>query len=199
MVEVKALLIFLAFLPQTKSIGVYKSSFEKERSGLKYLKPDNQSQPSGTSITACNRSWFKCHPGGIFWIGNDHKDATMPFMLMYTHYPFSWWAIGSFERGEGAYRVWILKNPENQEFTYWKTHFWHHSCIAYEKEKRKVTLVIDGVVFLESENVVDAVLPEDFYDSIWPSDCRCKTMVSDFNIWNKALTTQELIDWTTCK
>ena len=57
-------------------------------------------------------------------------------------------------------------------------------------------------------NLVDTVIPPDFLTKIYLGRCAfdyqpgCTTpgaQITDFNVWDRALTQQEATDWTSCK
>ena len=57
-------------------------------------------------------------------------------------------------------------------------------------------------------NLISTVIPPDFLTKVYLGRCAfdykpgCTTpggLITDFNIWNRALTEQEAVDWTSCK
>ena len=87
------------------------------------------------------------------------------------------------------------------EFTYLSKIFPKFIIIVYYKDGRVTN--INNI----DEDMKNATVPEDVLDSIYVGRCARDTKYcsihsgsfTDLNIWNRAMSVDEMIDWTNCR
>ena len=208
--------LILTSLAEAEALVIYKSnlslSTELGVAGLHYLKRKDQDVTLTHSLTACIRINFKrLNRDGrarIFAIDNPASEEDL--LTLRAQYPSTWIAFGNQERGEGYFSSWILKDPLTASYQIWSTNQWHHVCVAYAKASSRFTVVKNGNVsnLDRIDNHVQHVfLPDNLLDLIYIGRCVNKKDscsqhagdITDVNLWNRALSLQEMIDWTSCQ
>ena len=212
----KTLLILIALPLIAQGLRVFKSNIpvgiDDKVSGLYYKKPANSYHELSYSLTVCARFSFarlskKCQ---LFYFKkpNTSEREFLGVSIRYKEsgsYP----RFGDREEGPGYFFNWVLKDPETNEFNIWSTYRWHHVCFAFNKNTSHVAWVKDGKITninFVYKNVEKYKLPDDFLDMIYIGRCDeqrrdCSAHsgnISDVNIWNRAMTIEEMINWTDC-
>lgn len=198
------LVSFFCLFTLANSIVVYKSNPIKEgdKLGLQYAKSEGQIvQPSMKSFTTCVRFFYKTLGHRLIYFGSGYNDRY--FLWLSANYPHTWWGLGNYELGKEYYSNWILKHPQTNDFSIWKTNFWHHLCISFSASTSIISFVLDGLILKHDKdrNLIKIDIPTDFLDHIYVGCCtgNHQGMITDFNLWDKSLSTKEMEDWTNCR
>lgn len=202
---------FLLLLKLTEALVVYKSTLSINQigipSGLHYIPNNGQIMSQSNSFTVCCRFNYQRllnRPRILDIVNPNHPSQS--FLEINAGYPYSWWRLGNYEKGNESFSNWIVKDPVTNGFSVWTANLWHHLCVAYSKDESKVMLVKDGKVY---KNDIDPRLknvevPSKVLESIYFGRCKdngCSDhvgSVTDFNLWDFAYSVDQMVKWTTC-
>ena len=134
------------------------------------------------------------------------------FQLLYfgADYPYTFFGFG-FPRAWGSYKSMLLRDPDSGDFELWAANRWSHVCLAFRKADGFLSVVKDGGVLNINHadpELTGVTIPADFLRKVSIGRCNFDYKMSctspegrlaDFNVWDRALSTRELLDWTTCR
>ncbi len=84
-------------------------------------------------------------------------------------------------------------------------------CLSYQKSNGSIRVVKDGkavMVHVGNTKLTEVQIPGDFLTKVYLGRCsldyknNCSApegKFTDFNVWDRALPLQEMMDWTECK
>ncbi|TRY70496.1 hypothetical protein TCAL_02367 [Tigriopus californicus] len=136
----------------------------------------------------------------------DVEEPSFKMLWFGANYPTSFFGIGYPEMTS-----YLLQDPGSQRYEIWIPNKWTHVCLSYEKANSYLRMVKDGVTLninFEDTNLKNFTIPSDFLNKTHIGRCSfdfqggCSNpagLLSDFNIWNKALSEKDAQDWTTCR
>ena len=113
--------------------------------------------------------------------------------------------------GFGKGRTFLLRDPGRSDFEVWESSRWSSFCISYEKKIGLLQFVKDGKAMnlnYNHEELTQLDWPEDILSQIYLARCSfdfkgsCsgpEGQVSDFNVWRKPLSLEEMTAFTTCQ
>ena len=165
----------------------------------------------------------------IFDIKGPTYDAALSFLWLNARYPETWFGFGNYGRANSysnwilfepltrEFRYFFEFSLIFREFvqviislhSLWKTSKWTHVCLSFDKDKSHIALAKDGKItninFVD-ERLRNVMLPLDFLDMIYVGRCWDDEIyslhngeITDVNIWNRALSLDEILGWTDCR
>ena len=147
------------------------------------------------------------------WQADPNVRAEWDLMRVGARYPYPFIAFGN-PRKKGSYGSFLIRDPDRTDdgFEIWASNRWSSFCLSYTKSQGNLKVVKDGkemMIDYPRDDLKHVVIPEDvLIDRVWLARCHfdwkgsCSGpggQVTDFNMWKRALTTQEMMDYTTCK
>ncbi|CAM6054348.1 unnamed protein product [Sphagnum tenellum] len=147
-----------------------------------------------TDITMCLRFNFKLLGSSLIRV-DDY------LLWLGAGYPYSFFGFG-YPIRHGSYKSWLLKDPDTGDFEVWASNRWSHMCLAYNKATGLVRIVKDGKAMninKEDPLMTGVEIPSNFLSRTFIGGTSPEGQMSDFNIWDRTLSLQELQDWTSCK
>lgn len=90
-------------------------------------------------------------------------------------------------------------------------HEWNHFCFSYDAQTKHARVTVNGEatnVNHVEERLANVTLPKDLLSKVYLGMCvnhdkdpcsKHAGKFTDFNVWDRALTEQEMLTWTTCK
>ena len=144
--------------------------------------------------------------GRIFTIAkwrNSGIDVKGEYAFMAAWHPTSFF-------GFGTGRTFLVRDPDRTDFETWTSNRWTHFCLSYDKQEGVLLLVKDGkrmVVNYPDKELVGLNFPQDILSKIYLGSCAyaykgsCsgpEGELADFNMWSKALSLEEMKDFTSC-
>ena len=207
--------LLLVFRTEAQSLKTYKaetSDDEYDIIGLHYKKSANQANVKLTSFTICLRFNYLRIGQTAHIINLMTTDKNEPKLLnLEPRFPTSYIFFGQSKKGKGYFDSEILRESANgTNYAIWKTNMWHHLCVAFDGSTHVFSVVKDGKVTnvngTYTEDLGKLKLPEEILDMIYVGRCadgteKCSMhsgTFTDFNLWNEALTDQEMVNWTKC-
>lgn len=132
-------------------------------------------------------------------------------MLVFgAYYPYTFFQFGN-PVAKGSWNSYLLKKLGSEKLSLWGSQVWNHVCLSYEKKTSHIRVVFNGAlstVDYHDPELVNLTIPEDFLSKIYilrcaynyTPDCSSpKAKLTDFNVWDRALTRDEALDWTSCR
>ncbi len=132
-----------------------------------------------------------------------------------------------YPKKNGSYATSLINDPRTGEYDVWGTNRWSHVCFSYRKKDGFTLLVkvlellhpcckLNRYIYLQDGEPLninfpplpDVNIPPNFLSKIYLARCSfnytaaCSApegKITDFNVWDKALSLQEAKDWTTCR
>ena len=113
--------------------------------------------------------------------------------------------------GFGPGRTFFLRDPNRSDFEIWPADRWAHFCISYNKKTGDLSFVKDGHKMTFDYNLKEIKqlkFPSNMLSKIYLGRCALdykgsctapEGQISDFNMWDRALTLSEMEQFTTCK
>lgn len=93
-----------------------------------------------------------------------------------------------------------IRNLRTGSTKIWVTSRWHSICFAQDQKNLTDIFIMDGYkTNIDYVNKTFDLFPTLAEIEISPSLGNAITSVTDFNIWNYALTREQMLDWTSCK
>ena len=97
----------------------------------------------------------------------------------------------------------LLEEPQTKSFDLWTPSTWHGLCIAFDRTAMHLSLVKDGKITNVDSQVAESGLQgmdfsmlEAFSPLLWG---KSGGSVTDVNLWDRALTIDEMKNWTFCQ
>ena len=166
-----------------------------------------------TDFSICMRFHYKLlgkgyeSPGRIFTMtkwrsGGNNVNGDYAFME--AQHPTTFFGFGN-------EKTLLARDPDRTDFEIWTSNRWAHFCLAYEKKNGLLQFVKDGklmIVNYAKGQLNELNFPRDVMSYIYIGKCAFEFQgsctgpegeLSDFNMWNKALSVQEMIAFTSCR
>ena len=92
-----------------------------------------------------------------------------------------------------------------------RTHEWNHVCFSYDYDTKFVRFAVNGNftnINHKDKRLENVQLPTDLLDKIYLGRCpwdhtdscsKHNGKFADFNLWDRPLSEQEMLDWTSCR
>ena len=112
--------------------------------------------------------------------------------------------------GIGLGRTLLLEDPDRADFEIWESNRWSHFCLAFTKRSGLLQFVKDGKllkIVYDREELSSLTFPHDLLSKVYLGRCALdfkgsctgpEGQLADFNVWNKALSLDEMKRFTTC-
>lgn len=96
----------------------------------------------------------------------------------------------------------LLQYSETENFDLWTQSIWHNLCLSFNRETKFLSFFIDGKntnVQTKLNHIKLDGLDFSFLDHFMPMVWGNSGSVTDINVWDYGLTSDEMKDWTFCK
>jgi len=201
-----ALLALLAFLDVAHGINVYYAHEDLKQdfpSGLQIKNPPNL---TSQAVGICMR--FKPYVLKPTYAVTSRKPITAPGQSQ------QWYFATVFNTNlhdpEFADVNWVAFTHWYMLRIIWSPMQWNHFCFTYDGKAKRVSIVANGgqaVVNRTDEQLPEDALREDFFSLLWAGKNSetfggAKSLVgeiSDVNGWDRALSVEEMVQWTKCE